>query len=146
MPTPKEKKVLINLCMSRILLTSAGIVTPGLNRCRIAMSFFRHIPCKPAVYLTWLEKESHVSQNPASKIQCKVDWSYMELIQFKPAKNLALFYLALWTSVFTDEKLSCFNRKLRLCVLSTVRYKSVLVGSENYERFLILSCSALLAL
>lgn len=62
----------------------------------------------------------------------------MELIQFKPAKNLALFYLALWTSIFTEEKLSCFNQTLRLCVLSTVRYKSVLVGRKNYGRFLIL--------
>lgn len=123
--------------MSRILLISVGNVNLGLNKGRIAVSLLRPIPCKPAVFCM-LEKQSRVT----AKIQLQVNWSYMELIQFKPAKNLPLFYLALWTSVFTDEKLSCFNQKLRLCVLSTVRYKSM-VGSGNSERLLILSCSAL---
>jgi len=42
-------------------LASAGTVTLGLHRCRIAMCLFRHVPCKPAVYLTWLEQESHAT-------------------------------------------------------------------------------------
>lgn len=44
------------------------------------------------------------------------------------------------------KKSSCLNQKLRLCVLSRVMYKSVMVSSKSYERFLMLSGSALLVL